>query len=98
MRPSPALLFAACVLAVPAWAEQKTGGTIILSDPAQGRTLGKVDGETVVLQNTPTGTVGKLGKDKVLLLKDSQGNTLGKVGDRRLFCHTDPASGVTLCK
>jgi len=52
----------------------------------------------VVLQNTPTGTVGKIGKDKVLLHKDGQGNTLGKVGNQKVFCHTDPTTGVTLCK
>lgn len=84
----------------PAWAAEapRTDATVILSDPAQGRTLGKVGGETMVLQNTPGGTVGKIGKDKVLLHKDAQGNTLGKVGNQRLFCHTDPASGLTLCK
>lgn len=94
-----AALLVAC-LAAPALAADavKNGGTIILSDPKQGRTMGKVDGETVVLQNTPTGTVGKIGKDKVLTHRDGNGNTLGKVGDKRLFCHTDPTTGVTLCK
>lgn len=76
----------------------KSIDTIILSHPAQGRTVGKVGGEPVVLQRTPTGTVGKMGKDKVMVHKDGYGNTMGKVGDRKLFCHTDPASGLTLCK
>jgi hypothetical protein len=102
MRPLAAL-FAALFLAGPALAadqpaRQTGAGTVILTDPQQGRTLGKVDGETVVLQNTPTGTVGKIGKDKVLLHKDGQGNTLGKVGNQKVFCHTDPTTGVTLCK
>lgn len=86
-----------CVLAGAAWG-QDGKATILMTDPASGRTIGKVGGETVVLQNHGTGTVGKIGKDKVLVHKDAQGNTLGQVGDRRLFCHTDPASGVSICK
>lgn len=78
-------------------ADQKNG-TVILSDPQQGRTLGKIDGETVVLQKTPTGTMGKIGKDKVILHKDGQGNTLGKVGNQKVFCHADPVTGITICK
>lgn len=85
-----------------AWAEdsarKKSAATVILSDPQQGRTVGKVDGETVVLQKTPTGTVGKIGKDKVILHTDANGNTVGKVGDQRVFCHSDPVSGLTICK
>lgn len=97
------VLLAACTLTMPVLAgDAKTnrdgGGMVILSDPAQGRTMGKVNGEAVVLQNTPTGTVGKIGKDKVLLHRDGNGNSLGKVGDRKLLCHTDAASGLTLCK
>ena len=71
---------------------------VILSDPKQGRTMGKIDGETIMLQKTPTGTVGKVGKDKVILHKDGNGNTLGKVGNQRVFCHSDPVSGLTFCK
>lgn len=88
----------------PAWAadgdgnKRKPADMVILSDPAQGRTIGKVGGDPVLLQQTPNGTVGKIGKDKVLLHKDGNGNTLGKVGDRKLFCHTDAATGLTLCK
>lgn len=99
-----ALTALAVLAAVPAAAAdrndktRKPADTVILSDPAQGRTLGKVGGEAILLQDTPTGTVGKMGKDKVLLHKDGNGNTLGKVGDRKLFCHTSPATGVTLCK
>lgn len=86
-----------CVFTGGAWA-QDGKASILMTDPASGRTIGKVDGETVILQNSGTTTVGKIGKDKVLVRKDTQGNTLGKVGDRRLFCHTDAASGVSICK
>ena len=72
--------------------------TVILSDPQQGRTLGKIDGETVVLQKTPNGTMGKIGKDKVILHKDGQGNTIGKIGDKKIFCHSDPVTGIRICK
>lgn len=103
MRPLVILAAALC-LAPPAWGADRDDRTrkpadmAILSDPAQGRMLGKVGGDAMVLQSTPSGTVGKLGKDKVMVHKDGHGNTLGKVGDRKLFCHTDPASGLTLCK
>lgn len=99
-----AILVAVACLAQPACAAERNDktrkpvDTVILSDPAQGRTLGKVGGDPVVLQSTPHGTVGKMGKDKVMLHKDGYGNTLGKVGDRKLFCHTDAATGLTLCK
>ena len=102
--PRLVLLAAALCLVLPAQAAERNDKTrkaadaVILSDPAQGRTLGKVGGDAVLLQSTPNGTVGKLGQDKVLLHKDGHGNTLGKVGDRKLFCHTDAATGVTLCK
>ncbi|MBC7953448.1 MAG: hypothetical protein H7Z12_16710 [Rhodospirillaceae bacterium] len=97
-------LAAVLVLAVAtnAWAAEtatKNSDTmVILSDPKQGRTMGKVNGETIMLQNTPTGTVGKMGKDKVILHKDGNGNTMGKVGDKKMFCHSDPVTGLTLCK
>lgn len=96
----PLVLLALCALAcAPAMAaDNRDGKMVILSDPAQGRTVGRIDGDTVMLQKTPGGTVGKIGKDKVLLHKDGQGNTLGKVGDRKMFCHSDPATGITLCK
>lgn len=84
-----------------AWAAEpkpKDTGMVILSDPKQGRTMGKIDGETIMLQKTPTGTIGKVGKDKVILHKDGNGNTLGKVGNQRVFCHSDPVSGLTFCK
>ncbi|MGE5514737.1 MAG: hypothetical protein ACM31D_02840 [Bacteroidota bacterium] len=89
--------------AAPAGAADRDGkaakpDVVILSDPAQGRTVGKVGGEPILLQDTATGTVGKMGKDKVMLHKDGAGNTLGKIGDRKLFCHTDAATGLTLCK
>ncbi|HSV28741.1 MAG TPA: hypothetical protein VLL76_04255, partial [Candidatus Omnitrophota bacterium] len=63
-----------------------------------GQTVGKVDGETVILKNTPTGTVGKIGKDKVVTHTDGHGNTVGKVGNKKVFCHSNPATGVTICK
>lgn len=97
-------ILAVAVAVSPAPAADRNGKTrtpaetVILSDPAQGRTIGKVGGEVLVLQETANGTVGKMGKDKVLLHKDGSGNTMGKVGDRKLFCHTDAASGLTLCK
>lgn len=89
-----------CLTALPALAADggASSPTIILSDPASGRTMGKIDGETIILQKTQTGMVGKMGKDKVLLHSDRNGNTVGKVGDRKLFCHSDPVSGLTLCK
>lgn len=77
---------------------RSSADTVILADPEQGRTMGKVGGEPLILLDTGNGTVGKMGKDKVMLHKDGRGNTLGKVGDRKLFCHTDAVSGVTLCK
>lgn len=85
-------------LATSAGAEGTKEPIVVLSDPKQGRTLGKVEGETIMLQNTPTGTVGKMGKDKVFLHRDGNGNTLGKVGNQRVFCHSDPVTGLTLCK
>lgn len=98
MRPFVLLALFALACAPALAADNKDGKMVILSDPQQGRTLGKVDGDTVVLQKTPNGTVGKIGKDKVLLHKDGQGNTLGKVGNQKLFCHSDPTTGITLCK
>lgn len=77
---------------------KKDTGMVILSDPKQGRTMGKIDGETIMLQNTPTGTVGKMGKDKVILHKGGNGTTMGKVGNQKMFCHSDPVTGLTLCK
>lgn len=72
--------------------------TVIVTPPGSDTTIGKVDGETVLLKKTPTGTVGKIGKDKVLLHKDGQGNTIGKVGKDKVFCHADPTTGLTICK
>ncbi len=72
--------------------------TVILTDPQQGRTMGRLDGETIVLQQTANGTIGKIGKDKVIVHKDGHGNTLGKVGDTKIFCHTDAATGIRICK
>lgn len=92
------LLVANLAIAAAAWGQDSQKKTVILSDPRQGLTVGKVDGETMVLQTTPTGTVGRIGKDKVLLHKDGNGNTMGKVGKKKLFCHSDPATGLTLCK
>lgn len=103
MRPLVVLAVILC-LAQPAWGAarddrtRKPADMAILSDPAQGRTLGKVGGAPLLLQSTPGGTVGKMGNDKVMLHKDGYGNTMGKVGDRKLFCHTDAATGLTLCK
>jgi len=91
------LALALMLVSAAASAADKTD-TIILSDPQQGRTLGKIDGETVVLQRTPTGTIGKIGKDKVILHKDGRGNTMGKVGDKKIFCHSDPVTGFRICK
>lgn len=99
-----AVLCLLVLAAMPAWAVDGDGKSrqpadmMILSDPARGHTMGKAGGDPVLLQQTPNGTVGKVGKDKVLLHKDGNGNTLGKVGDRKLFCHTDAATGLTLCK
>jgi hypothetical protein len=100
MLRSAILLVAAFALGNAAWAADaaRDRGMVILSDPQQGRTMGKLDGETIILQKTPNGTVGKMGKDKVFLHKDGQGNTMGKVGDKKMFCHTDTATGMTLCK
>ncbi|HLO76538.1 MAG TPA: hypothetical protein VK196_08795 [Magnetospirillum sp.] len=98
LRPA-ALIAVLCLAATANAADGKNSGTtVILSDRDRGRTIGKVDGETVVLQSTPGGTVGKIGNDKVLLHADGRGNTVGKVGSRKMFCLTDPASGLTLCK
>lgn len=103
MRPL-AVLAAILCLAQPVLAAERNdkmrqpADMAILSDSAQGRTLGKVGGAPLLLQSTPGGTVGKMGNDKVMLHKDGYGNTMGKVGDRKLFCHTDAATGLTLCK
>lgn len=72
--------------------------TVIVSKPRSDTTIGKVDGETIVLKKTPSGTVGKIGKDKVILHKDGNGNTIGKVGNDKVFCHSDAATGLTICK
>jgi hypothetical protein len=72
--------------------------TVIVSPPGSDTTIGKIDGETILLKKTPTGTVGKIGKDKVILHKDGNGNTIGKVGNEKVFCHSDAATGLTICK
>ncbi|OAN45344.1 hypothetical protein [Magnetospirillum moscoviense] len=79
-------------------AKKSSDGTYILTDKEDGTTFGRVDGEPVMLQKTPDGTVGKMGKDKVILMKDGQGNTIGRVGDKKVFCHKDPEAGLTFCK
>ncbi len=84
------------LLAAGAWAETKP--TVIVSPPGSDTTIGKVDGETVVLKKIPTGTVGKVGKDKVILHSDGNGNTIGKIGNGKVFCHSDAATGLTICK
>ena len=38
------------------------------------------------------------GAGTVILTDPQQGRTLGKVGNQKVFCHTDPTTGVTLCK
>ncbi|MEW5728590.1 MAG: hypothetical protein AB1918_12260 [Pseudomonadota bacterium] len=90
-------LFALLLAASPAW-----GGdgkpTVIVPDAGGGTTVAKINGETVVLKKTPNGTVGKIGKDTVILHSDGKGNTIGKIGKDKLFCHTDPKSGITICK
>lgn len=91
------LALAAVLLAAPAWG-QEGKAVILMADPATGRTVGKVGGEPVILQNNGTTTVGKIGKDRGLTTTDAQGNTVGKVGDKRLLCQRDTASGVTICK
>jgi hypothetical protein len=72
--------------------------TLILTDPNQGRTLGRLNGENVVLQQTPTGTVGKIGADTVITHQDGHGNIIGKIGDKKIFCHTDAVTGIRICK
>ncbi len=79
-------------------AKSSGDGTFILTDREDGTTIGKLDGETILLQKTPDGTYGKMGKDKVILHKDGQGNTIGKIGDKKVFCHRDPESGLSFCK
>lgn len=97
-------LLCALSVALPALAADRDDRTrkpadmVILSDPAEARTVGKARSGAIVLQQVPGGTIGKAGKHKVMLQSDGMGTTLGKVGDRRLLCHTDAASGVTLCK
>jgi hypothetical protein len=39
-----------------------------------------------------------MGQDKIILHRDGQGNTIGKVGDKKLFCHRDPDTGLSFCK
>lgn len=90
------MILAFVLLAAPALAAD--GKTVIVSPPGKNQTIGKVDGEMVFLKDTPTGTVGKIGKDKVITHTDGKGNTLGKVGDKKMFCHSNPATGVTICK
>jgi hypothetical protein len=93
----PLILISLLLAAVPAWAEGSKP-TIIIPDAGNGTTIGKVDGETVLLKKTPNGTVGKIGKDKVILHSDGKGTTIGKIGKDKVFCHTDPKSGITICK
>lgn len=90
-----AVMFA--LTATAAAAEDKTK-TVILSPPGSGTTIGKIDGETVLLKKTPAGTIGRIGKDKVILHSDGRGNTMAKVGKDKVFCHSDPSSGLTICK
>lgn len=91
------LVAAVLLVAGSALAEEKKA-TIIVPDTGTGVTVGKVDGETVLLKKTPNGTVGRIGKDTVILHSDGKGTTVGKVGNDKLLCHTDPRSGVTICK
>jgi hypothetical protein len=91
----PTLALAVLLAAASAGAEQPT---IVVPNAGADTTVAKVNGETVVLKKTPTGTVGKMGKDTVILHTDKHGNTVGKVGKDKVFCHTDKASGITLCK
>jgi len=93
---SLAVLSLVLLLPVAAWADDKP--LIVVSPPGSGTTIVKDGAETSVLKQTPTGTVGKMGKDKVILHSDGRGNTIGKVGKDKLFCHTDPRSGVSICK
>lgn len=97
MRPIVLAAVAAALCSAAAVAADRKP-TVIVSPPGSDTTIGKVDGEAVVLKKTPTGTVGRIGKDKVLLHKDGHGNTIGKVGKDKLFCHSDPATGLTVCK
>lgn len=84
-------------LAASSWAADRKP-TVIVPDAGNGTTVGKIDGETVVLMKTPNGTVGKIGKDTMVLHSDGKGTTVGKVGKDKVFCHTDPGSGITICK
>lgn len=93
---SLAVLCLALLFPVVAVAEDKP--LVVVSPPGSGTTIIKDGGETSVLKQTPTGTVGKMGKDKVILHSDGRGNTIGKIGKDKLFCHTDPRSGVSICK
>lgn len=72
--------------------------TVIVPNAGGDTTVAKINGETVLLKKTPNGTVGKIGKDTVILHSDGKGNTIGKIGKDKLFCHTDPRTGVTICK
>ncbi|MCA1909643.1 MAG: hypothetical protein LDL39_14890 [Magnetospirillum sp.] len=93
---SLALLAVVLLLPVAALADDKP--LVVVSPPGSGTTVIKDGAETSVLKQTPTGMVGKMGKDKVILHNDGKGNTIGKVGKDKLFCHTDPRSGVSICK
>ncbi|MGE4278884.1 MAG: hypothetical protein AB7G62_04815 [Magnetospirillum sp.] len=93
---SLAAFFGVLLFPVVAGADDKP--VIVVSPPGSGTTIVKDGGETSVLKQTPTGTVGKMGKDKVILHSDGKGNTVGKIGKDTLFCHTDPRSGVSICK
>ncbi len=103
MRPLITVFALSALALSPAMAAEKAakmadGGTYILTDKEDGTTFGRIDGERVMLQKTPDGTVGKMGKDKVILMKDGDGNTIGRVGDKKVFCHKDPEAGLTFCK
>lgn len=95
-----AAVFALAVSAVlvPLCAVAADKPVVVVSPPGSDTTVIKDGAETSVLKQTPTGTVGKMGKDTVILHSDGRGNTVGKVGKDKLFCHTDAKSGVTICK
>ncbi|MBI2242279.1 MAG: hypothetical protein HYU59_15945 [Magnetospirillum gryphiswaldense] len=84
------------LLPLAVWADDKP--LIVVSPPGSGTTIVKDGDEKTVLKETPNGTIGKMGKDKVILHSDGKGNTIGKIGKDKVFCHTDPRSGVSICK
>lgn len=90
-------VFALLLASSPAWAGDGKP-TVIVPNAGGDTTVAKINGETVLLKKTPNGTVGKIGKDTVILHSDGKGNTIGKIGKDKLFCHTDPKSGITVCK